>query len=556
MGVPNNRSHVRTSPVTISISEIFKNVNPNDKDFIKYIPQQFFEDEEAETELPENIEILSLTKDNDKRRHTTLKEQQYIQKICDKLGIKIEFEDVYQTLIDARYNMHGYIPDGYYDRVTRVLHIGYTVANPIKFIFKHELTHYCEGTESFKRFVEAVRKTRAYKKWLKKQCGFKGKVDLETLEDGYVSLYNYERPSVAQAKVEDISGGDMPGIVTEPVCDFVGDCLFTEKGSGLEALRNDLDIDVKERNVIVQYIRDFFRFVKERLSGHKISLEISRLENRFNRALSEAKFTEPAFGRPMDDIKFSVANSTQYADRENLVEKYTETQYNNFGWVRYNDVLSPAEYSTLLSRYADYKHNKDHYPTTRFGEAVIYSFDYPNILMYVKGAIRSPQITKILKIDSSIPDTIQIDIQKEILSNERNNLSISWENVTFIFGEESININKKRDFPSFQEYKRRKEGELSREDNPSYRIEQDGARVGEQSTRISEQNEQQIGGSNPDIQFSVPTEARMLLNSYESGEITREEYHQKFDELWNKTISEMEDRVLAEKSLPLKRAPK
>ncbi|MBR7133710.1 MAG: hypothetical protein IKD04_09300, partial [Clostridia bacterium] len=85
MGVPNNRSHVRTSPVTISISEIFKNVNPNDKDFIKYIPQQFFEDEEAETELPENIEILSLTKDNDKRRHTTLKEQQYIQKICDKL---------------------------------------------------------------------------------------------------------------------------------------------------------------------------------------------------------------------------------------------------------------------------------------------------------------------------------------------------------------------------------------------------------------------------------------------------------------------------------------
>ena len=28
------------------------------------------------------------------------------------------------------------------------------------------------------------------------------------------------------------------------------------------------------------------------------------------------------------------------------------------------------------------------------------------------------------------------------------------------------------------------------------------------------------------------------------------------EDIWNKTISEMEDRVLAEKSLPLKRAPK
>lgn len=44
MGVPNKRSHIRTSPVTISISEIFKNVNKLDVDFIKYIPKQFFEE--------------------------------------------------------------------------------------------------------------------------------------------------------------------------------------------------------------------------------------------------------------------------------------------------------------------------------------------------------------------------------------------------------------------------------------------------------------------------------------------------------------------------------
>ena len=44
MGVPENGSHVHISPVTISISEIFKNVNEKDVDFIKYIPRQFFVD--------------------------------------------------------------------------------------------------------------------------------------------------------------------------------------------------------------------------------------------------------------------------------------------------------------------------------------------------------------------------------------------------------------------------------------------------------------------------------------------------------------------------------
>ena len=48
----------------------------------------------------------------------------------------------------------------------------------------------------------------------------------------------------------------------------------------------------------------------------------------------------------------------KFMERENL-ESYTETQYNNFGWVRYNNVLSATEYNTLLSRYADYKYNKD-----------------------------------------------------------------------------------------------------------------------------------------------------------------------------------------------------
>ena len=98
--------------------------------------------------------------------------------------------------------------------------------------------------------------------------------------------------------------------------------------------------------------------------------------------------------------------------------------------------------------------------------------------MYVKGAIRSPQITKVLTIDSELPLITQGTIQKEILSNERKQLLFPYENVTDLFGEGCFAINKKRDFSSFQEYKRRRKREFSGEDNPYYRNKQNGTRSG------------------------------------------------------------------------------
>ena len=48
VGVPNNRSHVRTSPVTISIHELFSKINPLDVDFLKYIPNGFLNAEQKD----------------------------------------------------------------------------------------------------------------------------------------------------------------------------------------------------------------------------------------------------------------------------------------------------------------------------------------------------------------------------------------------------------------------------------------------------------------------------------------------------------------------------
>lgn len=46
MGVPNSRSHVRTSPVIISVADLLSNINRNDASFVKYIPKQFLQEEQ------------------------------------------------------------------------------------------------------------------------------------------------------------------------------------------------------------------------------------------------------------------------------------------------------------------------------------------------------------------------------------------------------------------------------------------------------------------------------------------------------------------------------
>jgi hypothetical protein len=48
MGVPNNRAHIRTSPVTISIHDLFSKINPIDVDFLKYIPNDFLTSKQKE----------------------------------------------------------------------------------------------------------------------------------------------------------------------------------------------------------------------------------------------------------------------------------------------------------------------------------------------------------------------------------------------------------------------------------------------------------------------------------------------------------------------------
>ncbi|MBQ5597862.1 MAG: hypothetical protein IIU66_05185 [Clostridia bacterium] len=184
-------------------------------------------------------------------------------------------------------------------------------------------------------------------------------------------------------------------------------------------------------------------------------------------------------------------NSYSFED----IDVYDEAQYNDFGWVRYNDVLSASEYSTLLSRYADYKHNKHNYPTTRFGEAVIHSSELPDVIMYVKGSIVSPQITKAVRIETD--SYTASSIKGWILQNEYRQVSQPYSAIESLYGQEVLSICRKRDYEPFWEYQARTKRNGSPTSDTISGTEQDG-------TGSTQQNKTTDKAGLDDSAFSMP----------------------------------------------------
>ena len=101
-----------------------------------------------------------------------------------------------------------------------------------------------------------------------------------------------------------------------------------------------------------------------------------------------------------------------------FVDNYTEEQYNNFGWVRANEILSAGQAKDFYSKLADALVGSARFPKTKSGEYMIavsdiYDSDFEgvnNTIVYVKGKIESPQITRVLDI---------IEYEETIIDKER-----------------------------------------------------------------------------------------------------------------------------------------
>lgn len=204
-------------------------------------------------------------------------EQDYILKVAKFLGREVKFVHMYDELKAMGEDVSNGIPDGAFDNNTGVIYIDFAAKDPILFVFKHELTHFTENTEQYDKFVKAVKKSKAFHEWLCNRTKLESN-DVEALIEKYQMIISEVQPKGTN-------------LDAEMYADFVGDILFRDDGSKLESLLSGLDY--KERNAVVQYILDFLSYLKKKLAGNKeLVFEISRLEDNFNRALSEATATK------------------------------------------------------------------------------------------------------------------------------------------------------------------------------------------------------------------------------------------------------------------------
>ena len=152
-----------------------------------------------------------------------------------------------------------------------------------------------------------------------------------------------------------------------------------------------------------------------------------------------------------DRLEREVINGGVKKSTRKSVATYTEAQYNAFGWASYNGVITAKERQILFSRYADFKHNRNKYPVTRWGEAVIHSTECPDVIMYVKGSIESPDVTRIIRIKADESADVSA-IQERIVANEFEQKPLPYESVEAYYGEEYLEFHRKQDYASFRQY--------------------------------------------------------------------------------------------------------
>ena len=209
-------------------------------------------------------------------------EQKKIAKIGKALGWDVEFDAVHIKDRNGKTvrgeNGMPRRADGSIDIKNKRITIDYENKQPIQFIFKHELTHFGEGSNLYGDFTGAVEKSKLFEKWLGEKTGKQGST---------VRLKAQLLNDIMSTRTNAGAAVDISGARAEMIADFVGDALFSDNGSGLEGIIKNAD--TKERGTIRQFLHDFISYLKKKISGNReISFEISKLEDMFNRMFTDA----------------------------------------------------------------------------------------------------------------------------------------------------------------------------------------------------------------------------------------------------------------------------
>ena len=306
--------------------------------------------------------------------------QAYVQSVGRALGYTVVIDDLSRGGRTASGKSFKATTRGFFDGQTIYLHEGQTTFDAVVEIFKHEITHYSElNPEMYNKYADAVFDSKVFENWISgKAKGRSHPARLGQYRQSIIDIYE------ANGKTLDPTGADR-----EIIANFTSEMLFNEKGNTLERFINE--VNSEDRNAISRFIHDFISWLKARLKGEKVSLKIVKLENRFAAVLRNVDNTN--LEQNNDE------NSYSFGD----IDVYSEKQYNDYGWVTVNGILTGKELKQLYSQFADIKLLKHKCPKTPKGEYIIFTgnnYGMIDSVVFIKGTNKHPIITKIYTYES------------------------------------------------------------------------------------------------------------------------------------------------------------
>ena len=108
------------------------------------------------------------------------------------------------------------------------------------------------------------------------------------------------------------------------------------------------------------------------------------------------------------DIRYSLS------DGEKSIDKYSQKQYNDFGWARVNEAISKNELDDMYSKIHE-KGSLKKFPQTSSGEAIIEVNNEPNttlgvdnVFVFVTGTKNNPQISRVARFQAETETEMEI----------------------------------------------------------------------------------------------------------------------------------------------------
>lgn len=481
-------------------------------------------------ELPDGVrsETVTLTRDGKRRRHLNRAEQEYVKKIAGLFGVDVVFENVKEKT--------GIAADSYYDGSNNI-HMDFSVADPLNILIKHELTHFGEESREYNDFVRLVKDSKVFRDWINSKISGEKNISAKSAQYRQQIMDRYEN---AGEKLT-VTGAD-----GEMTANFVADTLFTDNGSGLDALIRQAE--AKDRPVLIQWIIDFVKSVKSLFKGQYVPPEVLRLERKYVQMLKDAQSSEGQKNTVENGgVRFSVAKSFDeqiddvingtHNPRLDLYVAETPEYLKNLNFSDSPILMRNSKVSEILSKHSDMS---------------------AEIIKQIPKAIENPLL--VLKSKTHPKDSVVIIT--DILTEKGDMIIPVWANQTGNYidldlGDISLNTNfvasaYGRNTANLIEYAVNNDGVLYQSSDIE-KVRQLLARNGLQlptplklsdSDIIVPQSDTSVNTSisekaeDSTMKFSIPEDQSALLDRYDRGEISRQEYLEESNKNWQRAVEE------------------